>query len=690
MQAIHNLYPKFFTIDKLDDELQCMALIRALPEEYRHLSSSLLLIDKLDKATILEAFRSNELNHQKTETANRARTSFGKGKVWPRRKITCYGCGEKGHVIARCPNKETWQKSPGDRTNGSKGVNYAEQKAEAVTEFAGKASAVSEDEAFSTSSDIFHWNTDTGATSHITPHRHWFCNYTPYRVPIRLADNRVIYSQGVGNIVFRPMINNQVVRDIEISRVLHVPALHNNLLAVLHLTQNKGFTVHILSEQMKFIHKEKVLFTATINKENVGYLDGFTVENSECVHMASTLPLNLTLWHRQLAHHNHSGIKKMIKEQMVDGLTLDSFTKPDIVYEPCLAGKMHANPFPSSDHRATEVLELVHSDLHYVGTPSHSGYKYWITFIDDLSRFKCVVPLKQKSDAFTAFKAFKAYAENQTGKTIKIFCNDKGSEYMSNEFKKFLQDNGIIVQHTVHNRPQQNGVSEHANQTLDEGITTMLAESQVSRKFWAECLTALVHILNRCDSSAVKGATPFEIWHKRKPDVSHLRVWGCLAYVHIQKDKRSSLGPHMEKCIFIGYPDGYKGWRFYNPKTKKVIISEWADFDERYTYHGAPFKIPETVLEEEGAPVEPSKGDTNSESIIIDMQEMPNNREDNISDSNKPVKEEKEETEENQPTSQSDIQESEAPPIEQPIPQDDESQLDSDNEEIDDTPLAIQ
>jgi len=236
MQAIHNLRPKFFTIDKLDDELQCMALIRALPEEYRHLSSSLLLIDKLDKATILEAFRSNELNHQKTETANRARTSFGKGKVWPRRKITCYGCGEKGHVIARCPNKETWQKSPGDRTNGSKGVNYAEQKAEAVTEFAGKASAVSEDEAFSTSSDIFHWNTDTGATSHMTPYRHWFCNYTPYRVPIRLADNRVIYSQGVGNIVFRPMINNQVVRDIEISRVLHVPALHNNLLAVLYLT----------------------------------------------------------------------------------------------------------------------------------------------------------------------------------------------------------------------------------------------------------------------------------------------------------------------------------------------------------------------------------------------------------------------------------------------------------------------
>jgi hypothetical protein len=63
-----------------------------------------------------------------------------------------------------------------------------------------------------------------------------------------------------------------------------------------------------------------------------------------------------------------------------------------------------------------------------------------------------------------------------------------------------------------------------------------------------------------------------------------LRVWGCTAYVLIQKDKRllGTLGPHMEKCIFIGYPQGYKAWKFYNPETKKVIISERADFNEQF------------------------------------------------------------------------------------------------------------
>ena len=61
---------------------------------------------------------------------------------------------------------------------------------------------------------------------------------------------------------------------------------------------------------------------------------------------------------------------------------------------------------------------------------------------------------------------------------------------------------------------------------------------------------------------------------------THLQVWGSTAYVHIQKDKRSTLCPHFEKCIFIGYPDGYKGWKFYNPTTKRTIISERADFNE--------------------------------------------------------------------------------------------------------------
>jgi len=100
-------------------------------------------------------------------------------------------------------------------------------------------------------------------------------------------------------------------------------------------------------------------------------------------------------------------------------------------------------------------------------------------------------------------------------------------------------------------------------------------------------------MLNRCSTSAVKNATPYELWNGKKPSVGHLQVWGCVAYVHIQRDKRSKLDPHMEKC---GYPKGYKSWGFYNPETKKIIISEQADFDERYNYKRTLLSTEESKL----------------------------------------------------------------------------------------------
>jgi len=107
--------------------------------------------------------------------------------------------------------------------------------------------------------------------------------------------------------------------------------------------------------------------------------------------------------------------------------------------------------------------------------------------------------MKKKSESFSCFKRFKAWAENLTGKKIKWFRDDKGGEYISKEFQNFLDECGISREHTVRNRPQQNG------------IVALLEESGLSRKYWAECLAALIHILNRCPTSAVEGKTPHEV-----------------------------------------------------------------------------------------------------------------------------------------------------------------------------------
>jgi hypothetical protein len=169
----------------------------------------------------------------------------------------------------------------------------------------------------------------------------------------------------------------------------------------------------------------------------------------------------------------------------------------------------------------------------------------------------------------------------------------------------FCIDHGIQRQHSARNRPQQNGVAERANRTLEEGVISMLYESGMPPSFWGEALSSFIHVSNRISSAVLSDVTPHEAFIGTKPDLSMLRVWGCTAYVLIQKDKRQlgSLGAHMEKCIFIGYPQGYKAWKFYSPGSKKVIISERADFDERFFMNQRssvpqlPPPRPETLLE---------------------------------------------------------------------------------------------
>jgi len=149
---------------------------------------------------------------------------------------------------------------------------------------------------------------------------------------------------------------------------------------------------------------------------------------------------------------------------------------------------MNAKLFKPSEHHASAPLELIHSDLHYISHMTFTGYKYWITLIDDFSHFHVVIPLKAKSDTFEAFKCYKAYAENYLDRKIKTLRDDKGGEYMSNEFDRFTTECSIIHQHTVQNYPQQNGVAEHANRLLMEYISTMV------KNFLGECLAALVHM----------------------------------------------------------------------------------------------------------------------------------------------------------------------------------------------------
>ena len=120
------------------------------------------------------------------------------------------------------------------------------------------------------------WNADTGATSHMTPHRHFLRDYKPHRVPIQLADNKVVYSAGIGSFVFMPVVNGCNLQHLEFTNVLHVPELKNNLLSVLFLTRHRQYTVHITDKAMHFVQAGQERFTAVISDSDTAFLSGTT------------------------------------------------------------------------------------------------------------------------------------------------------------------------------------------------------------------------------------------------------------------------------------------------------------------------------------------------------------------------------------------------------------------------------
>ncbi len=84
--------------------------------------------------------------------------------------------------------------------------------------------------------------------------------------------------------------------------------------------------------------------------------------------------------------------------------------------------------------------------------------------------------------------------------------------------------------------------------------------------------------------------TPKEKFTNRKPDVSHLKLFSCIAYVHVLDNKRSKLDPKVEKCIFIGYSLEQKGYKCFNPSTQNLQVSRDVVFDEMVSWY-PPLKI---------------------------------------------------------------------------------------------------
>ena len=181
----------------------------------------------------------------------------------------------------------------------------------------------------------------------------------------------------------------------------------------------------------------------------------------------------------------------------------------------CIKGKQ-TNTRRFGANRATNVLQLIHTDIcRPFPTLSWNGQQYFITFIDDFSRYGYLYLIHEKSQSLEVFKLFKVEVENQLNKRIKNVRSDRGGEYYGKydgsgkqcpgPFVKFLEECGIVPQYTIPGYPSMNGVVERRNITVKDMVRSMISHSNLPISLWGEALKTAAYILNRVLIRAMVG-----------------------------------------------------------------------------------------------------------------------------------------------------------------------------------------
>src|SRR6266511_2137303 len=268
-------------------------------------------------------------------------------------------------------------------------------------------------------------------------------------------------------------------------------------------------------------------------------------------------------------------MKKLHEDGILESLDYESFD----TCEPCLMGKMTKTPFSGTMEQANDVLEIIHTDVcGPMSVEARGGYRYFLTFRDDLSRYGYIYLMKHKTETFEKFKDFQSEVENHRNKKIKFLRSDRGGEYLSYEFDLHLKQCEIVSLLTPPGTPQCNGVSERHNRTLLDMVRSMMSLTNLPLSFWGYALETAAFTLNRAPSKSVE-TTSYELWFGNKPKLSFLKVWGCDTYV--KRLQPYKLEPKSDKCVFIGYPKETIGYTFYHRSEGKIFVTKNGFFLEK-------------------------------------------------------------------------------------------------------------
>lgn len=406
---------------------------------------------------------------------------------------------------------------------------------------------------------------DTACSQTMIHDKKLFDSYQAQQTNIEVAGGDLIDGIGLGRVT-----GNHKGMPLLFSDFLHVPSLKSNLISMINLAKKGCSIVFNHNRYFEVIQdKDTVLSGPLVN--GVMELDITLGESTTHSPRAMTTRTNGITLHRRL---DHSGPRPFEK--------VDPNTPYPKHCDPCVLLKHHRLPYRGHFETATSKLYIIHSDLSGIITPpSLGGARYFFKITDSCTSFKFVFLLSHKSDTLSSFMKFKACVENLTSYKIKTMINDNGGEYLSNEFKKFIKYQEIFMNTTAPYTPQQNPVAEIGNRTTVEKARALLKQAGLPNEFWAEAVSTAVYLENLTPIASQNFFSPYELWHKKAPPYNHLRVFGCLSYVHVRKEQRSSkFLDTAKRVIFLGYQEGHHNYRIWLLEEEKLVYSHDVVFNE--------------------------------------------------------------------------------------------------------------
>ncbi|KAL1220949.1 Retrovirus-related Pol polyprotein from transposon RE1 [Cardamine amara subsp. amara] len=505
-------------------------------------------------------------------TSEVAHVSKGKEVRWvaDKKNFVCDHCKMKGHTKDKC-----WTRYPHLRP---KNFKVAGQTSMGV---AGVATSTSDDVVRKSDLDaliksitkladsgkgFFASRTckpvivDSGASDHMISDRELLSNIEPHGGKATIANGQDVEIRGIGNLeLFKKKL-----------KALYLPDFSNNLLSVQKATKDLDCLVVFSPDDVMFKDNKS---GKTIGE---GCSKGglYVLDKTQPAVDKSALS---SFWHERLGHPHPKALQLALPDQKV---------QDHKKCEACILGKHCRSVFPDSSTSCDECFDLVHSDVWTAPCATRDQYKYFVSFIDEKSKYTWITLMPSKSHVLDAFSKFYNYVLTQFGTKIKVLRSDNGGEYTSNAFKKFVGKLGIVHQTSCAYTPQQNGVAERKNGHLMEVARTLLFDRNVPKQYWGDAVMTACYLINRLPTVSLGSVSPYEVLNKTKPSVDHLRVFGCICYVFIPDALRNKLEPKSIKCVFVGYSPTQKGYKCYNPTSKWVHISREVKFVEEKSYFG--------------------------------------------------------------------------------------------------------